>query len=101
VTHRHRYFIPGCPECDRRLYSLMGPSVESSAIQLYQWDSIFYVREPETCFWCGDPCCRIDIDYEAALHYDCIPAVNQDLDRLNRESQARIRDRELAEMGWD
>jgi len=101
MTHRHLYFISGCPECDRRLHRLMSPSVESSAIQLYQWDSIFYVREPEPCFWCGEPCCRVDIAYEGALHYDCIPAVNRDLAELNWEFESWIRDRGLAEMGWD
>lgn len=66
-SHRHRYFIPGCEECDRRLHPLMGEPGHSSAMQLHRWDSVFYVGEPKRCFWCGDPCCRIDIGFEGAL----------------------------------
>lgn len=55
-----------------------------STLMLYS-RCIFYTSEIGQCFWCKQPCCRIDICYEAYLHHDCEAGVNEDLKRLNEK----------------
>lgn len=54
-----------------------------SAIQLHN-PMIFYTSKIDKCFWCKDPCCRIDLFYEAFLCRDCEAAVIEDMNRFSQ-----------------
>ena len=58
-----------------------------TAIVLYN-GYIFYTNQIGNCFWCKDPCCRIDIGFESYLCRDCEPAVMEDLQRLGSKGVA-------------
>lgn len=64
----------------------------SSAIVLHN-PVIFYINNPEKCFWCGDPCCRVDVCYESVLCRDCEPELIEDLmlcSEVNHEKDGMV-----------
>jgi len=71
---------------------IAGDKANMSSITLHNPD-IFYTSEIDRCFWCNEPCCRVDLCFEAYLHRDCEPAIGEDLKRLAEANQLTDGDR--------